>query len=301
MIVFGTKPYAYLSNRIAVDELIAGEVEEKNFPDGESYHRIITPVEGKDVAVIGGTPDDCCTLDLYDLCCGLVQHGARSLTMVIPYFGYSTMERGVKPGEIVKAKTRAHLLSSIPATAGGNRVVLVDLHTEGLPYYFSTAVRPIHLYAKPVILQAAKSLGGDDFVLASTDAGRAKWVESLALDMKVEAAFGLKRRTSGSETQVTGVNASVTGRHVIIYDDMIRTGGSLIEAAKVYRAAGAEKISVIATHGIFPAGAVDKLRNSGIISAVVTTDSHPNAPKLADDFLSVYSLDALIRQTLLSL
>ena len=82
---------------------------------------------------------------------------------------------------------------------------------------------------------------------------------------------------------------------------MIRTGGSLIEAAKVYRNAGATKISVIATHGIFPAGAIDKLRNAGIISSVVTTDSHPNANRNAGDFLKVYSLDSLIRNTLLTL
>ena len=298
MIVFATKTYAYLGSSIATQNFRAGEVEEKRFSDGESYHRILTPVEGQDVAVIGGTCDDCGTLDLYDLSCGLVQQGARSLTMVIPYFGYSTMERGVKPGEIVKAKTRAHLLSSVPATSSGNRVVLIDLHTEGLPYYFSTALRPIHLYAKPVVMQAARDLGGNDFMLASTDAGRAKWVESLANDMKVDAAFVYKRRTSGSETKVTGVNASVAGRHVIIYDDMIRTGGSLIEAAKVYMNAGAAKISVIATHGIFPEGAIDKLRSSGMISQVVTTDTHPNALRYAGDFLKVYSVASLIQEVL---
>lgn len=301
MIVFATKSYEFLLNRIAIGKLIPGEIESKQFPDGESYHRILTAVEGKDVAVVGGTPDDSATLELYDVCCGLVQNGAKSLTMVIPYFGYSTMERGVKTGEIVKAKTRAHLLSSIPATSSGNRVVLIDLHTEGLPFYFNTAVRPIHLYAKPIIMQAARDLGGSDFVLASTDAGRAKWVESLANDMKVDAAFVYKRRTSGSETQVTGVNASVEGKHVIIYDDMIRTGGSLIEAAKVYRNAGAKQISVIATHGIFPAGAIDKLQNSGIINTVIVTDTHPNATALTNGFMKVYSIDKLVQQTLLSL
>lgn len=302
MIVFGTTAYAYLQKKVITEgKFTAGEIEQRVFPDGEQYHKILTRVQGADVAVIGGTPDDTSTLELYDVCCGLVQQGARSLTMVIPYFGYSTMERSVKEGEIVKAKTRSHLLSSIPSSPIGNRVVLIDLHTEGLPYYFNTSVRPVHLYAKPIIMQAAREIGDSDFVLASTDAGRAKWVESLANDMNVPAAFVYKRRISGSETQVTGVNASVEGKHVIIYDDMIRTGGSLIEAAKMYMQAGATKISVIATHGIFPSNAIDRLRNSGIISNVIVTDSHPNAEKLQDKFLKVYSTAQLISSTLKTL
>lgn len=302
MIVFGTTAYAYLQEKVITEgEFTAGEIEQRVFPDDEQYHKILTRVQGADVAVIGGTPDDTSTLELYDVCCGLVQQGARSLTMVIPYFGYSTMERSVKEGEIVKAKTRSHLLSSIPSSPIGNRVVLIDLHTEGLPYYFNTSVRPVHLYAKPIIMHAAREIGDSDFVLASTDAGRAKWVESLANDMNVDAAFVYKRRISGSETQVTGVNASVEGKHVIIYDDMIRTGGSLIEAAKMYMQAGAKKISVIATHGIFPSNAIDRLRNSGIISNVIVTDTHPNAEKLKDGFLKVYSTAQLISSTLKTL
>src|SRR5205814_1132047 len=127
---------------------------------------------------IGGTISDGDTLELYDLATGLVQNGAQSLTLLIPYFGYSTMERPVKPGEVVTAKSRARLLSSLPAAIEGNRVMLLDLHSEGLPYYFEGAMRPVHLYAKAVITAVARRLCGDDFVLACTDAGRAKWVQS---------------------------------------------------------------------------------------------------------------------------
>lgn len=298
-IVFSTGSYVYLEKEMllsgAFDE---GRIESKTFPDGERYHRILTGTDGRDTILVGGTIDDRETLELFDLACALAQGGAVSLTIVIPYFGYSTMERAVKPGEIVKAKTRALLFSSVPRTSRGNRVVLLDLHTEGLPHYFEAGIRPVHLYCKPVIMEAARELGGDDFVLASTDAGRAKWVESLANDMDVPAAFVYKRRLSGSETQISGINAEVKGKHVIIYDDMIRTGGSLVEAAKAYRAAGAANVSVIATHGIFAGNAVEKLQGSKVIDKVVVTDTHPNAVAAQGDFIRVKTVGKLLAEKL---
>ncbi len=112
------------------------------------------------------------------------------------------MERMVHPGEFVTAKTRARLLSAIPQAPGGNRLFLVDLHADGIPHYFEGEVRPIHVYAKEVITDLAHQLGGTDIVLACTDAGRAKWVESLANDMGVSASFVVQtRRTSGSQTE----------------------------------------------------------------------------------------------------
>lgn len=275
-----------------------GLLESRSFPDGERYHRILSEADGRDTVLIGGTIDDRETIELFDLACALVQEGAVSLTIAIPYFGYSTMERAVKPGEIVKAKTRALLFSSVPRTSRGNRIVLMDLHTEGLPHYFEGGIHPVHLYCKSIIMETARELGGTDFILASTDAGRAKWVESLANDLNVSAAFVYKRRLSGSETQISGINAEVKGKHVIIYDDMIRTGGSLIEAAKAYRAAGAAKVSVITTHGIFAGNAVEKLQNSKVIDKVVSTDTHPNAVASQNDFLRVKTVAKLLSEKL---
>ena len=109
--------------------------------------------------------------------------------------------------DFVTAKTRARLLSSIPVAAAGNRVVLMDLHADGITHYFEGAIRPVHVYAKPVVIELL-GLGGQDFVLACTDAGRAKWVESLANEIGVPASFVLKRRLSGSQTEVTAVSAA---------------------------------------------------------------------------------------------
>jgi ribose-phosphate pyrophosphokinase len=275
-----------------------GEVETQTFPDGELYQRILTPVEGRDVVLVAGTVSDGDTMELYDLSCSLVSYGSARLILVAPYFGHSTMERAVKPGEVVTAKTRAHLLSSIPGW--NTRILLLDLHSEGLPHYFEGPIRPVHVYAKPVVMALAKKLGGDDFVLACTDAGRAKWVESLANDLGVGASFVFKRRLDGNRTQVTAMSANVEGKRVVIYDDMIRTGGSLLGAARAYREAGASDVVAIATHGIFPGDALGEIERSGLLSIVACTDSHPRARELAQGsrFLQVHSVAAVLAQAL---
>jgi ribose-phosphate pyrophosphokinase len=300
-LVFSTASYAYLGQAIArTSGWDWGNVARTTFPDGEHYLRIDSDPADRDVILVGGTTDDASTLELYDLACGLVTGGAYRLRMVIPFFGYSTMERAVRSGEIVTAKTRARLLSSIPMASRGTQVFLLDLHVASIAHYFEGGIRSIHVYGKQLVIAAARRLGGDDFVLASTDAGRAKWVESLANDLGVEAAFVYKRRVSGSETQVTGVSAHVAGKRVIIYDDMIRTGGSLLAAAQVYRDAGALSIDAIATHGLFPGDSLAKIRASGLLGHIIVTDSHPRAVALADDYLEVDSTQGLLVEHLIS-
>jgi len=294
-LLYHTVAYSHLGQSLALAAgLETGTIENREFPDGEHYRRVITPPGGKDVVLVGGTIDDTSTLEIYDLGCSLVRHGARSLTFVVPYFGYSTMERAVQPGEVVTAKNRARLLSSIPMAEVGNRLVLVDLHAPGLPYYFEGNLHPFHLYAKPLILEAARELGGNDYVLASTDAGRAKWVESLANNLGVDASFIFKRRLDGGRTEVMAMNARVGGRRVVIYDDMIRTGSSLIEAARSYREAGASGVCAIATHGVFPGDSLNRIRSSGQIDMIVTTDTHPRARQLECGFLKVLSIANVI-------
>jgi len=289
-IVMATSSYTSLAQSIARRTQFAlGEVERERFPDGERYLRIQTNVDGRDVVIVGGTISDDAIVELYDLAFGAVEFGARSLTLVIPYFGYSTMERAELSGEVVTAKTRACLLSSIPHASAGNRVLLLDLHSPGIPYYFEGGIRPYHLSAKSLILKTAQRLGGDRFVLACTDAGRAKWVESLANDLRVDASFVFKRRLDPTHTEVAGISAHVDGERVIIYDDLIRSGSSLVQAAKAYLSAGATSIAAIATHGVFTAGALDKLRSEGVLTEIVCTDSHPRAVELAGDFLRVES------------
>lgn len=295
-IIFSTEKYQYLQDLLCVEESFdKGEIERKYFPDGEIYNKIVSKVMDRDIVLIGGTVSDQDTMEMYDLACAFSKYGAKTLTLVIPYFGYSTMERAVKDGEVVKAKTRARLLSSIPAAEKGNRVIMIDLHAEGIPHYFEGNIKTVHLYAKPVIIDLIKELAqGEEFVLASTDAGRAKWVESLANDIGVNPSFVYKKRLSGSETKVQAVSAGVDGKHVIIYDDMIRTGSSLINAAKAYLSCGATKISAVTTHGIFPNNAFQKIKDTNLFDKIACTDSHPNVRDIQDEKMLYKSLDRLL-------
>lgn len=283
-LVLSTSSYTYFRDDLcSLANLDFLRVEERRFPDGERYLRLLDNVFDRDIILVGGTINDEDTLEIYDLACAAVKYGARRLTLVIPYFGYSTMERAVKPGEVVTAKTRARLLSSIPPSAMGNEVLLLDLHSEGIPHYFEGILTAFHVRGTSLITSAARRLVGhdDEFVMASTDAGRAKVVEHLANELKVPASFVYKRRIDGAHTEVTGVSAQVQGRDVVIYDDMIRTGGSLESAARAYLQAGASRIFALATHGLLPEDALQRLERSGLFHGLLCTDSHPRARTLA--------------------
>ena len=284
-LLFTISSYAYLEPRfLAAGELDRGEIVHKTFPDGERYLRVAEDPWGRDVVLLGGTPTDLDWLELYDLGCAISTGGARSLSIVMPYFGYSTMERAVLPGEVVTAKTRARLVSAIPPCEGGTRVYLFDLHTDGIPYYFGDSHVTHHLYGAPIVTKTIRrTMDGRSYLLGATDAGRAKWVQSLARDLDVEPAFVYKRRDPDTgKLAVTGVNADVRGREVVIYDDMIRTGSSLIQAAAAYLAAGATRCHAIASHLVLPPGALEKLRASGMFEHILGTDSHPGSEQLAD-------------------
>jgi ribose-phosphate pyrophosphokinase len=285
-LLFSTSSYTYLEPEfLAAGEFDRGEVERKMFPDGERYLRVVSDVWGRDVVLLGGTPGDLDWLELYDLGCGIARSGARSLALVMPYFGYSTMERAVKKGEVVVAKTRARLVSSIPACEGGTRVFLFDLHTDGIEFYFDDRMLTRHIYGAPLVTQKIREVMGDrEFVLGACDAGRAKWVQSLARDLHVEPAFVYKRRDSTSgATAVTGVNADVKGREVMVYDDMIRTGSSLVQAGRAYLAAGASKVHAIASHIVLPDDSYEKIKASGVFATILGTSSHPGSQKLPKD------------------
>jgi len=299
MLVFSTERYQELSESVAREGGIElGRIQRKVFSDGERYRRIQTDCARRDVVLVGGTVDDIDMLEIYDLASGFVHLGAHTLTMVIPWFGYQTMERASKPGEIVSAKNRARLLSSIPAAGSGNRVVLMDLHSEGIPHYFDGDIRPVHLQARPVVLEAIRALGGERFVVGATDAGRAKWVETLANELGMNAGFVFKRRISDTQTEVTALSASVEGEQVVIYDDMIRSGSSLLSAARAYREAGAEQVSAVCTHGVLSADALQKIRSSGLLDALACTDTRPHVSALADEYLRVHTVAPLIARFL---
>ncbi len=270
-------------------------IEHKIFPDGEFYHRILNSdeIRNKPAIYICGTVDDVAILEAYNIACTLVRKRCSSLHIVIPYFGYGTMERAVHSGEVVTAKNIARLLSSIPLSAQGNFIYMIDLHAIDMQYYFEGAIHPIHLTCRSVVEKMIADLPRPA-VLASTDMGRAKWIEKMSNQLGLESAYIMKKRLSGNETEVVALNAEVKGKDVAIFDDMIRSGGSIINAARAYKQAGAENIYVLTVHGVFTAGAVEKMKSSGIISGIYCTNTHANTQHLTDDFVKIYDISPVI-------
>jgi ribose-phosphate pyrophosphokinase len=299
-LLFTTATYAYmLPHLLAAKDFEVGDIERRHFPDGERYLRLAADSLGRDVVLLGGTPTDLDALEVYDLGYAISRAGAHSLALLMPYFGYATMERAVRSGEVVTAKTRARLISAIPPCDGGMRVFLFDLHTDGTEFYFDDSHITHHLYGAPLITSAVRRLMGDrPFVLGATDAGRAKWVQSLAAGLGVEPAFVYKRRDADGSVGVTGINADVRGREVVVYDDMIRTGSSLLQAGRAYLAAGATAVHAVASHLILPPGSLDKIRAAGVFESILGTDSHPGSQQLAGVPGAVTSVAGLLVKAL---
>lgn len=302
--LFSTEIYSYLQDSILQKntQFQKGEIETLYFPDGEIYHRIINPetIRNQPAVLISGTINDTAVLETYNLACELVNEQCSSLHLVIPYFGYSTMERATQKGEVVPAKNIARILSTIPLSAQGNFIYLLDLHSLGVQYYFESSVHTIHLLSEPIMKEILSTLG-NDIILASTDMGRAKWIEKMSQRLNLESAYLMKERLSGSQTRVIALSANVKERNVAIYDDMIRSGSSIINAAQAYKNAGANKIYVLTTHGIFVSGALEKMKNCGLIEKIYCTNTHPNTTKLYDDFVQVVDVAPIILKGLLTI
>lgn len=260
------------------------------FPDGECHQRIETPVEGRNVILIGAATNDASTARLFDLCCGITSGGAASLTLVLPYFAYSTMDREAIPGEVVTARTRALLLSSVLHPPGGLHVLLIEPHTDALPYYFEPRVRTGVIDISPTIERLCRDAGGVDFVMASTDAGRVKTVQRLADRLEVPAAIAHKRRLGPARTRVVALSGDVRGRRVVLHDDMVRSGSSLLGAARACLDAGATGVSAVVTHAVLPGDSLERIHATGLIERLLVTDTHPSAMSRAGEFLSVASI-----------
>lgn len=289
--------YAYLKQNLLKQNsnFTDIEIETQIFPDGEHYWKISNPqaIRGKPAIYICGTIDDASIFDAYNMSCTLVREGCSELHLVIPYFGYSTMERAVKDGEAVTAKNIARLFSSIPTSAQGNHIYMMDLHSLGTQYYFEGDMHTVHLTSWKVIKNIILGFGKDS-VLASTDMGRAKWIEKMGNELHMDTAYIMKKRISGSQTEVVALNADVKGKDVIIFDDMIRSGSSIINAAEAYKNSGAKDIHVVCVHGVFVNDAIERFKSTEIIKSVSCTNTHPNVFASTDNFCKIHDISSVI-------
>lgn len=225
------------------------------FPDGECYTRIDAEKLDDDVVIVQTTSPDSKLIELLLLQDAVRRLGVKSITLVIPYFGYARQDRVFKPGEPESAKVMCQHLDM-----NCDRVITVDIHKEAVLNYFNHPHKD--LKAAPVIAEYFKGKGID--MVLSPDigaAGRAKMVGEV---MGVPYDHLEKTRLSGTDVRIAPAKADVKGKKVLIVDDMISTGGTIIAAAYALREAGAAGISVACTHGVFVNNAIEKFTGSSL-------------------------------------
>jgi len=282
--IFTTEASEYLAQLIAanLNNIPLGETERRSFPGGENYLRLginhREELMGKTAIFVGSTHTDLDFAELCDVVATLADYGTKRRIVIIPFFGYSTMERAKLPGEVVRAKTRAADLSAIPNTCQGNTFLMLDLHTPGLIHYFEGDCLRHQLYARQVLTAALRKLlrptDSQKMIFGSADLGRPDTVQLIAEEFGTDLAFINKSRRF-TKTEVLAVIGDVQGKAVIIYDDMIRSGNTLIDAAKAYLEKGATTVHAIISHLAFnDAGVIDALEDSPI-ERIIGTNSHP--------------------------
>jgi len=279
-IVFSTPDSMYFAEKIAKQLGVpVGKIVISQFSGGETYRRLDiesrTSLFGKDVIFVGSTHSDQNIDSVYDFGCALAQYGTRQRIFIVPFLGYSTMERGVKIGEVVKAKTVMRKFSSIPNSRMGNIFLFMDLHVSGLIHYMEGDCVRFELYAEEILLDAIrKQKIQTPFVFGSADLGRTKWVKTFAKAFETNLVLIDKGR-EGERVTVDEVIGNVSGKHVVVYDDMARSANSLIEGAEAYLSRGALSVGAVISH--FAANdldVVERIEHSPL-KFFITTNTHP--------------------------
>ena len=273
-----------------------GSLSRSTFANGEIYVRPNESVRGADCFVMqshsfpinDNIMEQLITID------ALKRASARSITAVMPFFGYSRQDKKVRPREPITAR----LVSDLLMKAGADRLVSVDLHTGQLQGFIS---KPFDsLTAMPIITDyLADKLEGKTTVL-SPDAGGVKRAERYARHLDASVAFIYKRRdpSEHNESAALSMAGKVTGRNVVIVDDMIDTAGTVCNAAEMMRDYGAVSVRVAATHGIFSDPALDRIKNAPIDEVVVTNTLPVNSDVEALDNVQVLSIAPILAETL---
>lgn len=255
------------------------------FGDGERYYRVDIKdrqeLVGLDAVIVSAATSDTEILEIFRVGCELASLGTRRRIFVIPFLGYSTMERAVKPGEIVTAKANARLLSAIPNCGLGNTFMFCDLHVNGIMQYFEGSCQCMELYTQRFLVEKiqehiiSRLAPGEEIVFGSADLGRPLWVESFANTFHTSIAFIRKTRNMESTRVIGTPIGDVRDKTVIIYDDMTRSGHTLINAAESYLAAGARKIMAVLSHLAFCNESIIDTIEQSCIALVISTNSHP--------------------------
>lgn len=243
-----------------------GNADVSHFSDGEIKVIINENVRGSDAFVVQPTcgPVNNNLMELLILIDALKRASADRITAVIPYYGYARQDRKTRGREPITAKLVANLLTN----AGVNRVLTVDLHSGQIQGFFDIPVD--HLTAIRILVDYLRKKDLTNHVVVSPDAGSIPRARDMAERLDLPVAFVDKRRPEPNMVEVMNVVGKVAGHHAIILDDMIDTGGSLLQAGTALRNLGAKSVTACATHGIFSGAARANMEKAGFAELVVT-------------------------------
>ena len=248
----------------------------RKFADGEIYVEINENIRGNSIFIIQSvsSPANDNLMELLLCIDALKRSSAKNITAVIPYFGYARQDRKIVPRTSISAK----LVSNLITKAGADRVVTVDLHAGQIQGFFDIPVD--NLFATPIFARhIKKKIKSKNIICVAPDVGGTERARALGKLLNVGLAIVDKRRPKPGQSQVMNVIGNVKDQTCIIVDDIIDSGGTIINAAKALKDRGAKEVFVYITHGVLSGDAVKKIKNS-VIKNLVITDTIDNVEKV---------------------
>lgn len=252
-----------------------GKINFQEFSDGEFEPVLDQSVRGGRVFLIGSTfPPADNLLELLLMIDASKRASAKSITVVLPYYGLARQDRKDQPRAPIGAKLVANLLTA----AGATRIMTMDLHADQIQGFFEIPVD--HLYASSIFIEYIQSLNLDNLTIASPDMGGAKRAKNYAGHLGAEVVICYKERRKANVVEEMFLIGDVKDRNVILIDDMIDTAGTLCKAADILMANGAKSVRAMATHGVLSGKAYENIQNSQM-SEVIVTDTIPVKTELS--------------------
>ena len=259
----------FLKNRLVNSNI-------RKFADGEIYIEINENIRGNSIFLIQSvsSPANDNLMELLLSIDALKRSSAKNITAVIPYFGYARQDRKVVPRTSISAK----LVSNLIAKAGADRVVTVDLHSGQIQGFFDIPVD--NLFATPIFARhIKKKLKRNNIICVAPDVGGTARARALGKLLNVDLAIVDKRRPAPGKSEVMNVIGNVKNKTCILVDDIIDSGGTIVNAASELNKRGAKDVHVYVTHGVLSGNAVEKIKKSSIKNLVVT-DTIDNSMKV---------------------
>jgi ribose-phosphate pyrophosphokinase len=267
----------------------------KNFADGEIYVELNENIRGNSIFIIQSisSPANNNLMELLLCIDALKRSSAKNITAVIPYFGYARQDRKVVPRTSISAK----LVSNLITKAGADRVVTVDLHAGQIQGFFDIPVD--NLFSTPIFARhVKKNIKSKNIVCIAPDVGGTERARALGKILNVGLAIVDKRRPKPGQSQVMNVIGEVKDKTCVIVDDIIDSGGTIVNAAKALKDRGAKEVYVYITHGVLTGEAVKKIKNS-VIKKLVITDTIDNKDKTKSaKNIEVLSISALMGEAI---